>query len=348
MKNVSYYVTKIVVVVILFFTFRKRNLINKNRIPKKDPVIFLPNHQNALVDAIMIAPLIKRQVHFMTRADVFKNPLIGRYLRSINMFPIYRLRDGRDQLAKNAEIIEQCADLLLEGGVLQIFPEGNHHTDRRVRNFKNGFIEIAFLALDKNPNLPLKLIPTGLNYDSRQRFSAQVNIIFGEPINVREYYDPAHPKESMSRLNAAVSAQVKTLTTHIEPKEDYKEIHDHLVAKGIDFLDPAAANELVKSKQFSGSKGPRRKKTLWGLFIYYLFLVLNIVPLSLWWSRKKKIKDPAFIYTMRLVFIGVVFPLFYLLVGWAIAHFWGPIYCLAYLGFSIFLGFLRKRLPYWY
>ncbi len=330
------------------FSFRKRQLIHAERIPQKEPVIFLLNHQNGLVDALMIAPLIARPVHFMTRADVFKNPLVGRFLRSINLIPIYRLRDGRDTLAKNEEILKECATLLVNGGALQIFPEGNHHTDRRVRGFKNGFINIAFLALEQNPNLALKLVPVGLNYDSREQFAARVNINIGEPIDVRDYYDPEHPKEAMKKLNEALAAKVKTLTTHIEPKKDYKELLEKLEDEGIDFLDPVASNALIKAQDFTGNKAIPKKKTLGGLVIYYLFTLLNIIPLSLWWSRKKKIKDTAFIATMRFVFVMVVFPIFYLLVGWVLAHFFGTIYGLIYIAFSILLGYLRKQLPYWY
>ncbi len=330
------------------FSFRERRLVNKERMPKKEPIILLLNHQNGLVDALMLAPLMSRPVHFMTRADVFKNPTVARFLKSINLIPIYRLRDGRDKLAKNEEILKECATLLEHGGALQIFPEGNHHTDRRVRGVKNGFINIAFLALQQNPDLPLKLVPIGLNYDSRERFAARVNINIGEPIDVRDYYDPDHPKEAMKKLNDAISAKVKTLTTHIEPKEEYKELLAKLEDEGIDFLDPNASNALIKSRNFKGGKAIAKTKSLGGLVIYYLFLILNIIPLSFWWSRKKKIKDPAFIATMRFVFVMVVFPVFYLLVGWLIAHFFGMTYGLVYMIFSVLLGYLRKQLPYWY
>ena len=348
MKYFLFYFFRVFVSITLVFSFRKRKLINANRLPKDKPVIFLPNHQNGFVDAIMLSPLIARPFHFLVRADVFKNPIVGRFLRSLNLIPIYRLRDGRSQLAKNEEVMKHCASILLDGGALQIFPEGNHHVERRVRSFKNGFIKIAFLALDQNPDLPIQLIPTGLNYDSRTRFSSRVNIILGEPINVRDYYDPSNPKEAMKKLNEAVSAQVKKLTTHIAPKEKYKEILQDLKNEGIDFLDPEAANLLVKSQDFTGNKAILEKKTIGGLGIYYLFMLLNILPLSLWWSRKKKIKDSAFIATMRFVFVMVVFPLFYLIVGWVIAHFFGAAFGLAYLIFSICLGYLRKQLPYWY
>ncbi len=348
MTNWTYYFFRAIVRMAMSFSFRERRLVHKERIPKKDPIILLPNHQNALVDAIMIAPLIARPLHFITRADVFKNPIVGRFLRSINLIPIYRLRDGRDTLVKNEQIMKECATLLSNGGALQIFPEGNHHTDRRVRVFKNGFINIAFLALEQNPDLPLKLVPVGLNYDSRERFAARVHINLGTPIDVRDYYDPANPKEAMRKLNEAVVSQVKSLTTHIEPKEKYKELLAKLEDEGIDFLDPDAANALIKSQNFTGNKAIAKKKTFGGMVIYYLFLILNIIPLSLWWSRKKKIKDPAFIATMRFVFVMVVFPIYYLLVGWIIAHFWGTAYGLGYIAFSILLGYLRKRLPYWY
>ena len=138
-KNWGYSLFKNITKLVLFFTFRERRVLHANRVPKKNPVLFVSNHQNGLMDAIQIPTTINREVHFMTRADVFKNPTIGKFLRSLNLIPIYRLRDGRAKLALNKKILADCAELLIKGETLQMFPEGNHHAQRYLRPFKNGF-----------------------------------------------------------------------------------------------------------------------------------------------------------------------------------------------------------------
>ena len=345
---VWYYFMNCIVSLALSFTFRKRTAHNKENIPKKDPVIFVANHQNGLVDAIMIPTMPMQEVYFITRADVFKNPIVGRFLRSINMIPIYRLRDGRDKMAKNTEILEYCADLLVEGKKIQMFPEGNHNEQRRVRSFKKGFADIAFLALAKQPDLPIKIVPVGINYDTKNDFAASVALYYGQPIDARDYYRPEDLKDSSAKLTLAAREAVKKLTTHIESKDTYDEKIKELENEGINFLNPRVANQLIEKDNFKGGQALKKQKTLVGFIIYYIFTVLNIFPLLLWWKFKKGIKDRTFVSTFRFVFVFLVFPLFYLIVGGVLAHFWGNTVGLAYLAGSILLGYLRKRLPYWY
>ncbi|MBL0190325.1 MAG: 1-acyl-sn-glycerol-3-phosphate acyltransferase [Saprospiraceae bacterium] len=86
--------------VFLFVFFRKIYLVGKENIPQTGPVILASNHPNAFTEACIYAVIQPRPVHFLTRADVFKNPLANKILRSLNMLPIYRFRDGYSSLQK--------------------------------------------------------------------------------------------------------------------------------------------------------------------------------------------------------------------------------------------------------
>ena len=54
MKHFWYNTVKIIVSVGLFFTHKKIKVYGKENIPKKGPLLFIGNHQNALLDAILI------------------------------------------------------------------------------------------------------------------------------------------------------------------------------------------------------------------------------------------------------------------------------------------------------
>ena len=348
MNKLWYYFWNRIVTLALFFTFRKRKAYHTENIPKNEPIIFVANHQNGLIDAIMIPTIPMQRMHFITRSDVFKNPIVGRILRSFYMIPIYRLRDGREKLAKNAEILDYCANLLVNNEKIQMFPEGNHNPERSVRPFKKGFADIAFMAMEKKPDLPIKIVPVGINYDIKNDFPATVALFYGEPISVLDYYNPADLKKSALDLNDAANAAVKKLTTHIEPKEEYNQLHKQLEDEGIDFLDPVAANKLVETRAFKGGQAIVKEQNLFGKVLVFIFGILNIIPLSIWRNAKKGIKDKTFVNTFRFVFVLAVFPIYHLIVGGVVAFFWGASIGIAYLTGNILLALLRKQLPYWY
>ncbi|QLH32344.1 MAG: 1-acyl-sn-glycerol-3-phosphate acyltransferase [Cyclobacteriaceae bacterium] len=75
------------------------------------PVIFVANHQNAFLDAVLIICSSHRNPWALARANVFKK-WANTLLTLIQMMPVYRFRDGFDTLRKNEVIMDQCASLL--------------------------------------------------------------------------------------------------------------------------------------------------------------------------------------------------------------------------------------------
>ena len=96
------------------------------------------NHPNGLIDPLIVAVNNPRIQHFLVRASAFKKPLIKRFLESLNLMPIFRIRDGVKQLGKNTEVFEKCFDLLNQQKALMIFPEGSHNHKRNVRKLSKG------------------------------------------------------------------------------------------------------------------------------------------------------------------------------------------------------------------
>lgn len=101
--------------------YRRFQIQHKERVPKTDPVIFAINHQNAFIDPMVIAVTSPRRPWFLTRASIFKSAIARFWLGSLKMLPIYRIRDGIDQVKRNDSAINRCKDLLLEGQTILIF-----------------------------------------------------------------------------------------------------------------------------------------------------------------------------------------------------------------------------------
>ena len=148
----------------LYCYFGRIRTVGLDGIPKKGPLLFLPNHQNALLDALLIAVKCGRKPYFLTRSDVFSNALFRSLFSFFHMMPVYRLRDGRQTLTKNEEIFQRCSQLLCKGEAVVIFPEANHHLDRRVRPLSKGYTRILFQALELCKDLEILILPVGVNY----------------------------------------------------------------------------------------------------------------------------------------------------------------------------------------
>ena len=146
------------------------SVFGKNNIPKKGAILFVSNHQNALIDPILMATTNPRDIHFLSRASAFKNSVANKLLRALNMIPIYRIRDGVNTIEKNYAIFEHCVKLLNAKKAVGIFPEGEHHLERRINPLKKGFVRIILSTLQKYPELKIQIVPVGVNYNHHIKF----------------------------------------------------------------------------------------------------------------------------------------------------------------------------------
>jgi 1-acyl-sn-glycerol-3-phosphate acyltransferase len=158
--------------------FRKIRVEGLEHIPSTGPVLFAVNHQNAFLDALLVATNNPRELHFLARADVFKSRLARKFFASLNMMPIYRWRDGRAGLKANHQIFARSHELLDQRHALLMFPEANHHQQRLLLPLSKGFTRITSGIRDSQ----LMVVPVGLNYSHHRRFGGSVSIYLARPL----------------------------------------------------------------------------------------------------------------------------------------------------------------------
>jgi 1-acyl-sn-glycerol-3-phosphate acyltransferase len=310
LKDLIYNSIKHVIKFGLHAYHKKIKVEGLDNIPKNKPVLFLPNHQSALLDVILIAVDCNRKPFFLTRSDVFGKPLLNRIFSFFRMIPIYRIRDGRDTLSKNDAIFNRCAEVLGESEAIVMFPEANHNLKRRVRNLSKGFTRVLFRSLEVNPDIDIQIVPVGLNYKEATSFPDSVAVYYGEPISVKSLIDLDNKATSILKIKNAVSSGLKQLTTHISSEENYDAIIHYLNHKEADFLKPESTNEFIhefNEQEHKEMKVPKhgKKKSL----LLSLFMVFNFPVILLWKSlMKPKVWEPEFMGTLRFAtaFIGFV------------------------------------------
>ncbi len=285
-------------------------------VPKDKPVLFLPNHQSALMDVLLIVTDCNRKPYFLTRSDIFGKPFLDAIFNFFRMIPIYRIRDGRHALPKNEAIFDKCADILKRKSALAMFPEANHNLKRSVRPLSKGFTRILFRALEKYPDLDIQLVPVGLNYKDAVRFPDEVSLYYGTPIALQSIYQETDLPSTVIRLKESITQNLQRLTTHIPPKANYEKVEAKLYERNNNFLDPKETNNVIQEllgKPMGDIVTPQKRSKKISLFTP-LFIVLNL-PLVLFWRfvMKPKVWEPEFMATMLFATAFIGFAIYYLL-----------------------------------
>jgi 1-acyl-sn-glycerol-3-phosphate acyltransferase len=210
----------------LYFKTKVHNFKN---VPKDEIIIFTPNHQNALMDALAVLANINTEPIFLARADIFKKKSIAKILTFLRILPIYRIRDGKENLGNNEAIFKKTISILKNKNGLVILPEGTHGGLRKLKTLKKGISRIVFEAEEANNfNLNIKIIPVGLDWSNYINFRSKLFVNFGEPINVSEFYDEykKNPPRGMNLLRERVAEELKKYIIHIESDEFYDMINN--------------------------------------------------------------------------------------------------------------------------
>lgn len=171
--------------------FSEYIVVGRENISADCPLIFAPNHVNALMDALAVHSITPRNypVTFLARSDLFRNKLMIKVLDFVKILPAFRMRDGVDKLGKNIEIFNKCVEILHQNKGLGIMPEGNQGDERKLRQLAKGIFRIAFNAQEKYGTEPaVKIIPIGIDYGNTTKYGDYVIINIGKPIEISEYF----------------------------------------------------------------------------------------------------------------------------------------------------------------
>ena len=176
----------------VWFFFREVDVQHAERVPRAGPVLLCVNHPNNLIDSLIVSAVVERKVHYLATAALFRNALLGKFLKACGAIPVYRRQDDPDKMDKNAGAFEATVATLARGGLVAIYPEGTTHSESRIQRIKTG---AARIALDYESRRAgglgevLTLIPTGLTFEARKSFGGRVRISFGEPIPITPYLE---------------------------------------------------------------------------------------------------------------------------------------------------------------
>lgn len=297
------------------------------------------NHPNGLLDPLVVATNNPRIQHFLVRAAVFKKPLVKKLLATLNLMPIYRIRDGVQELSKNQQIFETCYEILRREKALMIFPEGSHNRMRSIRPLSKGFTRILFGTLERHPSLAIHIVPVGLTYQNASVFPTKVALHYGQPILANDYYDANNVNDQIVRLKRDVSRQMQALSVHI-PNENYTETLAALNKAQVDFTKVQEVNAMISSGKIAQKSHSRN----YALVLKPLLIVNTLIPYIIWKRVAKKIDEIEFVDTFRFGLNTVLVFIFYSLQTVLVSYAWNRNVGLMYLAGSLLLVLAYTKL----
>jgi 1-acyl-sn-glycerol-3-phosphate acyltransferase len=99
-------------------------------VPRSGPTLLLCNHQSYL-DLIVLGVGLRRHFHPMARRTLFDRPSFSWLIRSLNAFPV-------DQGRADIKAMRRAIELMGQGHLVLVFPEGSRTEDGRLGAFNPG------------------------------------------------------------------------------------------------------------------------------------------------------------------------------------------------------------------
>lgn len=185
------------------------------------PLLLACNHPNSFLDGIILDILFHQPVWALARGDVFKKPLYIKFLKAVKLLPVYRTSEGTEHLQTNYKTFDACKEIFQKKGIVQIFSEGKCINERHLRPLKKGTARLALSSWENN--IPLLVLPTGINYSSFRRFGKNIYINFGEIIRKEDILINKTDGKRNQEFNERLNAQLRKLVFEIDKKDISKQ-----------------------------------------------------------------------------------------------------------------------------
>jgi 1-acyl-sn-glycerol-3-phosphate acyltransferase len=210
------------------------------------PLLIAANHPNSFLDTIIVSTLFKKPVYSLARGDVFAGKYFTKILGSLNMLPVYRLSEGAENLGLNYTTFDTCKKLFEENKIVLIFSEGRCINEWHLRPLKKGTARLALDAWERN--IPLKVLPLGINYSSFRFYGKNVFLNFGNIISKEDVTLNSNGK-SINDFNEKLQSELNQHVYEIN-KGDHQQLKNHFfisnsVIKKIILFVPAIAGFII-------------------------------------------------------------------------------------------------------
>ena len=154
----------------LFKTILPVTYHNPTGMDREGPYILLANHQSWMDPVIIAVGCRAHEIRFVGKKEITKNKALAWLVNKLHMITV-------DRHNTDMQAMRLCNQVLKEGKVLGIFPEGTRHLPDLMSEVETGAAVLAMRA--KVPVLPVYI-------SGKLRLFRRIHVYVGEPM---EYLD---------------------------------------------------------------------------------------------------------------------------------------------------------------
>ena len=177
---------------LVWFLFHPE-VVGKENIPKKGPVVLAGNHTKWL-DPVALCAINHRQVHFLAKKELFSSKA-SFIVRGMGAIPV-------DRKIHDKNALESAISALKHNLVIGVFPEGTiNRTEDVIMPFKIGAVK---MSLDSHATL-VPFVITG----KYRLFRRGIRFEFMKPIEVLEDLDKSNEELMMVVKNGLIEGGVR-------------------------------------------------------------------------------------------------------------------------------------------
>lgn len=265
-------------------------IIGKQRIPAQGPLLIAVNHQNALVDSLIVGWVVPRRIAMTAKATLADNPLIAFMFRILHVVPLRRVSDeARKQnglpadRSRNREAFSEIINLLGQGGAVLIFPEGKSHNEFGLEPLKTGLARLALQARDEGIK-GIRILPLGLVFEDKGTPGTAVGARIGAAIEMDSWSIADHTAltdEIANRLRAVseIAGLPPKARSSLEPPKD--SIRERLIASAawwgrLTHQTPVRIARSLAVKRSTNADEPAMLTILFGIGFVLVTYVIHL------------------------------------------------------------------------
>ena len=189
--------------------------IDVQNVPEHGPVLLAPNHFS-FWDHFFVAVLLRREVHFMAKSQLFKPALLASFINHGGVFPVRRGQRDEEAFITAHTIFDR-------GGMVLMYAEGGRSRSGELGQPKPG---LGRLALEGGvPVVPIAIHGSERVREAKRGVLPKVTVQYGEPLDFGQVDHPT--REQSQEVADQVFDRVRTMHQALT-KQGRRGVLEHL------------------------------------------------------------------------------------------------------------------------
>lgn len=202
-----YELSRLICRLVFFFYFRWEVYGRENILGAKGGIIAV-NHTSFL-DPTLVGTPIPGEIYYMAKKELFENRLVGWYFRKLNAIPL-------DRDKPSITMLKKLINLVKEGNLVLMFPEGTRSTDGSLGKGRGG---VGMLAAKSRATIyPCYIMGAGDALPKGGGFfrPRKIRITFGRPTRYDKLYDSTPSKQAYEEISGSIMDEIAKLKKNMQ------------------------------------------------------------------------------------------------------------------------------------